>query len=340
VGAVGQEDDSVGTFYDEWLATGDRIQGEFQHSPMIAHDREIPWVRTRQDAKVKLMVAPELGFPTMGSVVLKGEIPVGWHTGRHSHGEEAIHFLSGEGCTIMDGQRFDWHAGTTLQVPYRAEHQHFNTGGTPAQYLMGMCFPLEAFVKLGQIQQLADCGPNDPAAQAALPAEESQTWRRDGRRVAIHLEDAPLNLGEVGDNKLEANENQHDKTWHLADARSGFQIGSVAITHIFEEPPYHHSGRHKHLEAMIYVLSGEGYSDVQGRDQHWEAGDVLHVPPAMFEHEHYNDSPHPLRYLRIQYGIRYWFTRIWPEGYTSRRIYDEHGQPIIAGHIERVRERE
>ena len=39
--------------------------------------REIPWVRTRQDARVKLMVANELGFPTMGGSVLKAEIPVG-----------------------------------------------------------------------------------------------------------------------------------------------------------------------------------------------------------------------------------------------------------------------
>jgi hypothetical protein len=46
----------MGTFYDEWLAAGERIQQEFRRSPMIAHDRNIPWVRTRQDAKV-LMVA-------------------------------------------------------------------------------------------------------------------------------------------------------------------------------------------------------------------------------------------------------------------------------------------
>ena len=61
----------MGTFYDEWLAAGERIQEEFRRSPMIAHDRNIPWVRTRQDAKVKLMVANELGFPTMGGCVLK-----------------------------------------------------------------------------------------------------------------------------------------------------------------------------------------------------------------------------------------------------------------------------
>ena len=62
------------TFYDQWLATGDRIEEEFHCSPMIAHDRELPWVRTRQDARVKLMVSNELGYPTMGGSVMKGEI--------------------------------------------------------------------------------------------------------------------------------------------------------------------------------------------------------------------------------------------------------------------------
>ena len=63
-------------FYDEWLAVSDRIQEQFRQSPMIAHDRNIDWVRTRQDARVKLMISNELSFPTMGTCVLKAEIPV------------------------------------------------------------------------------------------------------------------------------------------------------------------------------------------------------------------------------------------------------------------------
>ena len=106
------------------------------------------------------------------------------------------------------------------------------------------------------------------------------------------------------------------------------------MTFIFDDPPHHHSGRHKHLEAMIYILEGEGFSEVQGRDERWEAGDVLHVPPAMYEHEHYNHGSKPCKQLRIQFGIRYWFTEIWPEGYTAQRICDPvTGQPITAGAI-------
>jgi hypothetical protein len=33
----------MATFYDDWLAAGERIQEEFRRSPMIARDRNIPW---------------------------------------------------------------------------------------------------------------------------------------------------------------------------------------------------------------------------------------------------------------------------------------------------------
>jgi quercetin dioxygenase-like cupin family protein len=326
----------MATFYDDWLAAGERIQEEFRHSPMIAHERNIPWVSTRQDAKVKLMVANELGFPTMGSCVLKAEIPVGWHTGRHVHGEESIHILRGRGFSIIHGQRFDWHTGSTLQIPYRAEHQHFNTGDEPALYLSAMCLPLELFVKLGSLEQREDCGPNDPGVLAAIPEQESQ-FLKDGRRAVIHLEQAPTDQSYHPHRHLAAVQKQQDTVRYLVVPANGFKATSVAMTFMFEDPPHHHSGRHKHLEAMIYILEGEGYSEVQGRDEHWEAGDLLHVPPAMYEHEHYNDSPYVCKQLRIQFGIRYWFTDIWPEGYTAQRIYDDAGQPITAGAIQRER---
>src|SRR5580692_7691485 len=116
------------TFYDKWLETPGKIQAEFQNSPAVSRDKDIPWVSTPQDVRVKLMISNELGFATMGSNVLKAEIPVGWHTGRHRHGEESMHILEGEGFSIIAGQRFDWHKSSTIQIPFWAEHQHFNTG--------------------------------------------------------------------------------------------------------------------------------------------------------------------------------------------------------------------
>ena len=329
----------MGTFYDEWLATGARIQSDLKRSAAVARDREIPWVRTRQDAKVKLMIANELGYTTMGSNVLKAEIPVGWHSGKHAHGEESMHILEGEGFSVIDGQRFDWHKHTTIQIPYRAEHQHFNTGSEPVLYISGMTFDLETFVRLAGLVQLEDCGPNDPAVLKAFPDQESEYYT-NGDRAIIHLEDAPSDSSYDPQGHLAAAQNQHDFQQFLAVPGNGFRNASVLVTHLWKEPPYHHSGRHKHLEAVVYAVEGEGYTELLGETHHWEAGDVLYVPPAMWEHEHFNDNPKPIRQLRIQFGIRFWFTGIWPEGYTSQRIYDAEGRPIEAGAIERVRERD
>ena len=44
----------------------------------------------------------------------------------------------------------------------------------------------------------------------------------------------------------------------------------------------------------------------------WEAGDVLYVPPAMWEHQHINENPNPITQLRIGFNIRQWVTSIWP----------------------------
>lgn len=327
------------TFYDDWLQAQNQIQDELKASLEVARDRDIPWVGTPQDAKVKLMVANALGFATMGSNVLKAEIPVGWHTGKHRHGEESMHILAGEGFSIIAGQRFDWHQSSTLQIPFWAEHQHFNTGDVPVLMISAMAFDLERFVRVARLEQIETCGPNDPAVLAALPAANGEYYA-GGTRAIIHIEDAP-----AGDDSLEpqgniaALKNQHDYIQYLVVPKNGFHTVSVAITHQWIEPPYHNSGRHKHLEAVVYAVEGEGYTEMQGHRVAWEAGDVLYVPPAMWEHQHMNDNPNPIKQLRIAFGIRQWFTSVWPEGFTNQRVYDAYGKPIEAGPIRRDRER-
>lgn len=326
------------TFYDRWMAAHDQIQGELRASPAVARDAEIPWVTTPQDAKVKLMVANELGYATMGSNVLKAEIPVGWHTGRHRHGEESMHILDGEGFSLIDGRRFDWHKSSTIHIPFWAEHQHFNTGEVPVLYVSAMAFDLERFVRVARLEQLAECGANDATQLAASPAQVSQYYE-DGARAVIHLEDAASDFSLEPQGNIPGLRNQHDFVQYLVVPGNGFRAQSVAITHQWIEPPYHHSGRHKHLEAVVYAVEGEGYTEMEDAMVPWSAGDVLYVPPAMWEHEHVNDNPNRIVQLRIQFGIRFWFTEIWPQGFTTQRIYDNSGRPIEAGPIERERER-
>src|SRR5262244_295584 len=80
-------------------------------APRVMRSKDLKWVRTRQDYKAALMIAPELGFPTGGSCLMRAEIPVGWHTGKHFYGEEAIYVESGEGFMVLDDQRYDFFPG-------------------------------------------------------------------------------------------------------------------------------------------------------------------------------------------------------------------------------------
>ena len=117
-------------FYEQWLETPNRLQDELEMSRLVACDKDIPWVSTPHDVKVKLMVANHLGFATMGSNVLKSEIPVGWHTGKHRHGEESMHILEGEVsalsmASVLTGTqaarcRFHFGLSTNILIPEKS----------------------------------------------------------------------------------------------------------------------------------------------------------------------------------------------------------------------------
>src|SRR5579859_1677676 len=130
-------------FYARWLAESERVAAAVARAPRVAAGKELKWVRTRQDARAALMIAPETGFPTGGSLLMKAEIPVGWHTGRHLHGEEAIYIESGSGYLLLDEQRYDFRRRTIFHIPFRAVHQLVNTGDQPVVYVAGLAWPLE-----------------------------------------------------------------------------------------------------------------------------------------------------------------------------------------------------
>ncbi len=54
--------------------------------------------------------------------------------------------------------------------------------------------------------------------------------------------------------------------------------------------PGQSSNRHRHTyETILYVLEGEGYSDVHGQRIEWKAGDALYIPVWAW-HNHVNTS--------------------------------------------------
>jgi mannose-6-phosphate isomerase-like protein (cupin superfamily) len=296
-------------FYAAWLAESERIEASVAAAPRVASGKDLTWVRTRQDARAALMIAPDTGFTTGGSLLMKAEIPVGWHTGRHVHGEEAIFIERGSGFAVLDGQRFEFRPRTILHIPYRSPHQLVNSGPEPVVYVSGLAWPLERAVHLGRLEQLADAAPNDADFLAAQPAlEHSQYWAEDSRRIAMHEEEYEL-----------SKETKHGATYFLmgrSGDKNGFKARAAAISSLFVELPHSKSHSHAHPEAYLYAVSGHGYSVIGGKRYEWEQGDAVHVPPGMLHHQHFNPTDEQTMELRFEFGIRYWFTDQWT-GYRT-----------------------
>jgi quercetin dioxygenase-like cupin family protein len=353
-------------FYADWLAASERNALDVERSPIVARGREATWIETPNEHRIAMLIGNHVGFPTNGTNLCTVAVPAGHHTGRHRHGEEAIHVLRGSGFIVVAGRRYDVRAGTTVHVPYMDDHQVFNTGDTDLEYVSASTIDLDLFVKLGRLEQLEEKGANEPGFEARFPAEDGQFDPLD-RRIALHLEDAPNEADRqrakkaaaaaAGDHEghAHASEGSHEGHGHAdkkheghdhgsADApktgerlikstnphrhgaifnlmgggeshselRNGFTAITVAMTQIFEEVPHTSSHCHTHTEAVLYVLEGVGFSEIDEEHWDWEAGDAVQIPPKMTRHEHFNPSDQQTRTLRIEYGIRYFYEQLWP----------------------------
>jgi len=305
-------------FYAHWLEDSERIENTINNAPRVARHKELKWERTRQDAKSALMIAPETGFPTGGSSLMKSEIPIGWHTGQHFHGEEAIYIEQGEGFLVLDEGKYNFGPGTIIHIPFHSPHQLFNTGNEPVVYLSALAWHLESFLHMGKIEQWEDCGVNDSIQLEGFSPEKSQYWPQDERRITMHR-DQYVVIENPG----------HGEVFSLGGTgregvgmdANGFRMTAAGITSIFVENPHFKSHSHSHPEAYLYCLQGAGYSMIDGKRYDWEKGDAVHVPPGMKHHQHFNPTDGETRELRFEFGIRYWVVNQW-KGWNT--VMDDH----------------
>src|SRR5574340_908226 len=123
----------MSNFYEEWLSLADDWKEQCAHARISIHEEELEWIETRQDFRAALLCSRRNGFLTPGEIML-GEIPVQRNTGKHSHGEEALYIIKGNGCTVIDGTRYDWEEGSCIFIPFGCAHQHFNLGADTVRY--------------------------------------------------------------------------------------------------------------------------------------------------------------------------------------------------------------
>ncbi len=347
----------MGTFYDNWLAMWDQATEEKKQARKSIHEEEIEWVTTVQDAKVGLLIAPETGFRTWGSESMIAEIPVGWHSGKHKHGEESIHIVEGSGFSIVSGVRYNWKKGSTMVIPFGAEHQHFNTGKETVRYVSVMSVHLEHLVGLHRTTQFEECGESSDLPQ--VPTSPNG-FDSQGRRVVLQLEEAPVRLGGEGGEKLPLIEPgkplvlgtldgmERVSAGHKAKLTNfmrigkdlnGFQAMEMEISGILTDDPHEEGGTHAHMEAHLYILDGVGHSIVDGVSIPWKKGTAFHVPGPQTIHQHINDGDVPSAMLRIAPGIRYFFEKMAKEEFPYLYYAYRSGMNRPGQERERVRTR-
>ncbi|GAC1317648.1 MAG: hypothetical protein NVSMB2_11620 [Chloroflexota bacterium] len=345
------------TFYDDWLGMWDRAAQEKKQARKVTHEEDIEWVETAQDYKVGLLIAPELGFRTWGTESLLAEIPAGCHTGRHKHGEESIHIVSGSGFSVINGVRYEWQKGSTLQIPFGAEHQHFNMGEETARYFSAMSVHLEHFCGLHRHTQLE---PKGRISHLPSVLASPNNFDQLGRRVHLPLAEAEVRIGgesaeaavpviEPGKplvlgtlDGMEEIGTMHKaklvQFMRIGKSRGGFKALETEISGILCDPPHEFGGTHAHMEAHLYVLDGVGHSVVDGVSIPWKAGSAFHVPGPQTVHQHVNDGDTESAMLRVAFGIRYFFENIAHEEFPY--LYLAYRQNAGVRGQERERERE
>ena len=312
----------MSNFYDQWLNYWNEEEEERTKARKCINEEEFEWVRTKQDYRAALVCSRENGFITPGAVVL-AVIPEGWHTGKRANGEEAIYIISGKGFTVVDNKRYDWEAGSCLFMPYGAIHQHFNSGEEEVRYLSAMQIGLERYAGLAKIIQYEEAAETPLRFVEDIKKAASAIHPKYGR-IVLRAEEAPS----IPEAELPARwAKRKDEFWSVVSEavtqtattkhrtriidimtpENGFKAREVEITEIYCDNPGVCSSKHGHMEALLYILQGEGYSIVGDEKVTWKKGSLIQVPGPQTPHQHFTTGTVESQQLRIHYGLRAYF---------------------------------
>ena len=326
----------MANFYDRWLNLSDEWQEQSDKARKHIHEEELEWVRTKQDYRAALLCSRDNGFLTAGDIMI-GEIPPGWNTGKHYHGEEAIYILQGKGCSIIDGKRYDWAQDSCIFIPFGVVHQHFNLGDETARYFSVMAVAFEMFAGVAKVFQYDLAAETHLHALDNLPLAESDIDPELGR-IIMRKEDAPMvegeKMAEVWSKQTDEYSKSLAKEMRTPGTKghrskmvrlmrwqdSGFKAKEVEISGVMYDKAGTHSGKHAHMEAVLYTMEGEGYSVVEGERTDWKKGTLLHVPGPQTIHQHFNTGKVDARHIRVNFSLRSQIfqpiaKRVWPYQY-------------------------
>jgi quercetin dioxygenase-like cupin family protein len=223
------------------------------------------------------------------------EIPEQTTSTIHRHSWDAIMFVTdGSGWTEIDGQRIEWRPWDTVYIPRWAWHRHGNLGDKPARFVTWSVAPMyEAF----GFAVLEDAGDEPyvalPPPPTSAPFTETGADSYSRRRRRMSADRVPPSGAYRVQTKWEDVNPRVTKrgarSMFLVDESIGYRTsGLSAVMH--ELAPARWQARHRHGgEAYLYVVTGEGHSEVDGVDYPWSAGDLVVVDHWCW-HAHFNDD--------------------------------------------------
>jgi gentisate 1,2-dioxygenase len=121
-------------------------QGDKPHSPLLNYK----WARTSEalaalpesaatpyDDLLLHYTNPYTGGPVLPTMGCTAQLlRPGVHTQAHRHASSSVYLvIAGTGCSVIDGQRFDWEPGDVFAIPSWACHEHANASQTEAAAL-------------------------------------------------------------------------------------------------------------------------------------------------------------------------------------------------------------
>jgi gentisate 1,2-dioxygenase len=216
----------------------------------------------------------------------------------HRHTQSAIRLIiEGEGAyTAVDGEKIYMEPGDFVLTPAGTWHDHGHEGNKPMIWMDGLDAPL--------IHHLSACF-FESHPQKTQPIEYPENYsvssfaggmvrpinlkERAGSTSLFSYKFSRTEAALKGLRQLTTDpfdgygvEYVNPNTGKSADPRIG------AIMQVL--PPAFKGKAHRHLSSSVYhVVSGKGYSVINGEKFEWEKGDFMVVPPWAV-HEHVNES--------------------------------------------------
>lgn len=211
----------------------------------------------------------------------------------HRHTPSALRFIvEGDGAwTTVNGQRVPMEVGDFLLTPSMHWHEHGHEGDGPMIWLDGLDSPLISRLNQYFIQETEELQePAKPMPASYLGGMLGKKWGEPeelAQPLVYKLADALEALEYLRDGEGDPHD---DIIIEYKNPTTGGPVMTTISAHLQLIRPGVDTKAHQHTHSTVYhVVSGNGYSVIDGEKVEWTQGDTIAIP-LWYSHSHHNDT--------------------------------------------------